>query len=136
MSAIDKIKAFEPTVLGLMRIVSAYLFVFHGTTKLFQFPYIEKFANVPLASIYGAAGILEVVGGLLLLLGLFTRPTAFILSGFMAVAYIIGHVMNAGHFFMPILNGGELAIVWSFVFLYISVAGSGRFALDNVLRKS
>ncbi|AUZ06280.2 MULTISPECIES: DoxX family protein [Vitreoscilla] len=136
MSNPTKIQMLEPITLGLLRIVSAYLFIFHGTTKLFQFPYIEKFANVPMASIFGVAGILEVIGGMLLLLGLFTRPTAFVLSGFMAVAYIMGHVMNAGNFLMPILNGGELAIVWSFVFLYISVKGAGAFALDNMRQKA
>ena len=70
---------YQPHALGLLRIVTAYLFVMHGTTKLFQFPYIEMFANVPVTSMFGVAGIIELVGGLLMLLGLFTRPVAFVL---------------------------------------------------------
>ena len=127
---------YQPHALGLLRIVTAYLFMVHGTTKLFQFPYIEMFANVPVTSMFGVAGIIELVGGLLMLLGLFTRPVAFILSGQMAAAYFIGHVADCGHVLMPILNSGELAVQWCFTFLFFFVVGSGAFALDNLRNKA
>jgi putative oxidoreductase len=136
---------YQPHALGLLRIVTAYLFMVHGTTKLFQFPYIEMFANVPVTSMFGVAGIIELVGGLLMLLGLFTRPVAFILSGQMAAAYFIGHVAAAyfighvadgGHVLMPILNSGELAVQWCFTFLFFFVVGGGAFALDNLRSKA
>ena len=127
---------YQPHALGLLRIVTAYLFMVHGTTKLFQFPYIEMFANVPVTSMFGVAGIIELVGGLLMLLGLFTRPVAFILSGQMAAAYFIGHVADGSHVLMPILNSGELAVQWCFTFLFFFVVGSGAFALDNLRNKA
>lgn len=124
---------WQPRALGALRIVAGYLFIAHGTTKLFQAPYIEMFANVPLLSIYGAAGILEVAGGALLILGLLTRPAAFVLSGLMAFAYFIGHAPQ-GNVLLPILNAGELAALYSFLFLFISVAGPGAWSLDSYLR--
>ena len=124
-----------PRALGALRIVAGYLFIAHGTTKLFQAPYIEMFANVPIASLGGIAGVLEVVGGALLILGLFTRPAAFVLSGLMAFAYFLGHAPQ-GNVLLPILNAGELAVLYSFVFLFISAAGPGAFALDNYLRRN
>ena len=125
---------WTPRALGALRIVAGYLFIAHGTTKLFQAPYIEMFANVPLLSIFGAAGVLEVGTGLLLILGLFTRPAAFVASGLMAFAYFIAHA-SQGNALLPILNGGELAVLYSFLFLAISVVGGGAWSLDNVLRK-
>ena len=125
---------WQPRALGALRIVAAYLFMAHGTTKLFQEPYIEMFANVPVLSMYGAAGILEVFGGALLLLGMGTRPAAFVLSGLMAFAYFIGHAPQ-GHVLLPILNGGELAALYSFVFLFRSVAGPGAWSLDAYVRR-
>ena len=125
---------FTPLALAALRIVAGYLFLAHGTTKLFQAPYIEMFANVPLASLAGLAGVLEVVGGALLVAGAFTRPVAFVLSGMMAVAYFIAHA-SQGNVLLPILNGGELAALYSFVFLFISTAGPGSFALDNLRNK-
>ena len=122
-----------PRALGALRIVAGYLFIAHGTTKLLQAPFIEMFADVPVLSLAGAAGILEVTGGALLVLGLLTRPAAFVLSGLMAFAYFIGHAPQ-GNVLLPILNGGELAALYSFLFLFLSVAGPGAFALDNVLR--
>jgi putative oxidoreductase len=122
---------WSPRALAALRIVAGYLFLAHGTTKLFQLPYIEMFANVPLMSLAGVAGVLEVTGGLALILGLFTRPVAFVTSGLMAFAYFIGHAPQ-GDVLLPILNGGELAALYSFLFLFISVAGGGAFALDNL----
>jgi putative oxidoreductase len=134
MDMTTTVNRFQPYVLGLLRIVVGYLFVMHGTTKLFQIPYIEMFANVPVGSIFWIAGLLEVVLGVLLILGLFTRLAAFLASGEMAFAYFMGHVSQApATIFMPILNSGELAVTWCFVFLYFAVAGAGAFALDQVL---
>ena len=127
---------YQPYALGLLRIVTGYMFIMHGMTKLFQIPYIEMFANVPLASMFGAAGIIELIGGALIILGLFTRPVAFILSGQMAAAYFIGHVAGGGNFLLPILNSGELAVQWCFTFLFFFVAGGGAFALDNLRHKA
>jgi putative oxidoreductase len=122
-----------PRALGGLRIFAGYLFIADGTTKLFQAPYIEMFANVPIASLAGIAGLLEVTGGALLILGLFTRPAAFVLSGLMAFAYFIGHAPQ-GNVLLPILNGGELAVLYSFLVLVIAAAGPGSYALDNRVR--
>ena len=121
---------WTPRALGALRIVAGYLFMVHGTTKLFHAPYIDMFANVPLASLAGVAGVLEVVGGAALVLGLFTRPVAFVLSGLMAFAYFIAHA-SQGQALLPILNGGELAALYSFLFLFIATAGGGAWSLDN-----
>ena len=123
---------WTPRALGALRIVAGYLFIAHGTTKMFQAPYIEMFANVPIASLAGIAGVLEVIGGALLIAGLFTRPPAFVLSGLMAFAYFIGHA-SQGNALLPILNGGELAALYSFLFLFISAAGPGAYSLDGYL---
>ncbi|WP_424362489.1 DoxX family protein [Methylocystis parvus] len=115
-------------VQGLLRIATTLLFLQHGTAKLFGYPHVAMFDQMKLFSLLGAGGILELVGGALLLVGLFTRPVAFILSGEMAVAYFGFHALEA---FWPILNKGELAALYCFVFLFFSVAGPGKFALDR-----
>ncbi len=125
---------FQPFALAALRIAAAYMFMLHGTAKLFAMPHIAMFDGLQLFSIYGLAGVLEVVGGLLLLLGLFTRPTAFILSGQMAVAYFMAHAAKAP--LLPLLNGGEAAALFSFVFLYLATAGGGAWALDNLFKKT
>ncbi|MEF3366093.1 DoxX family protein [Methylocystis sp. 9N] len=119
---------FTPQLQGVLRIVTALLFLQHGAAKLFGVPHVAMFDGLKLFSLLGAAGILEVVGGVLLLLGLFTRPVAFILSGQMAVAYFLFH---AGDNLWPLLNKGELAALYCFVFLFFSAAGPGAFALDR-----
>lgn len=119
---------FAPQLQGVLRIVTALLFLQHGAAKLFGVPPVAMFDGLKLFSLLGAAGILEVVGGVLLLLGLFTRPVAFILSGQMAVAYFLFH---AGDNLWPLLNKGELAALYCFVFLFFSAAGPGAFALDR-----
>jgi putative oxidoreductase len=125
---------FQPYTLGLLRIVTGYLFMLHGTTKLFHVPYVEMFANVPVGSIFWIAGVLELILGMMLVLGLFTRLAAFIASGEMAFAYFMGHVAGASSsFLLPILNSGELAVTWCFVFLFIATAGGGAFALDKLI---
>ena len=115
-------------LLSVLRVITGLLFLAHGTAKLVQWPYVEMFKDgVPLASIFGIGGLLEIIGGVLIVLGLFTRITAFVLSGMMAVAYFMFHA-PAG--FYPIINGGELAIIYSFVFLYLAAAGAGPWSLD------
>jgi putative oxidoreductase len=100
----------------------------HGSAKLLHVPHVAQFDNVQLMSLVGIAGMLELIGGFLLLIGLFTRPVAFILSGEMAVAYFMAHQPRG---LLPILNGGELAAVYSFVFLYFAVAGGGLWSADQ-----
>ena len=120
---------WTPRALALLRIVTAFLFLQHGTAKFFGMPHVAMFDGVQLMSLAGAAGILELVGGVLMLLGLFTRPVAFVLSGEMAVAYFIAHA-SKGHVLTPILNGGELAVLYCFVFLFFSAAGAGPWSVD------
>ena len=117
----------EP-ILSVLRVITGLLFLAHGTAKLVQWPYVDMFKDgVPLASLFGLGGVLEIVGGALIVLGLFTRITAFVLSGMMAVAYFTFHAPAS---FYPIINGGELAIVFSFVFLYFAATGPGPWSLD------
>jgi putative oxidoreductase len=115
---------WSPRLLSVLRIVTALLFIPHGTQKLFGFPGAQQ-AVSPLLSMMGIAGILECVGGVLLLLGVFTRPTAFVLSGEMAVAFFTAHAPRG---FWPILNRGELAALYCFVFLYLACAGGGPWS--------
>ena len=118
---------WAPRVLSILRIVAALIFFEHGTQKLLGFP---PAANAPaFLSLSWTAGVLELVGGALLILGLWARPVAFILSGEMAFAYFIGH---APRNFFPVLNGGDAAILYCFVFLYLAVAGPGPWSLDAV----
>jgi putative oxidoreductase len=123
---------WSPYLLSLVRIVAAFLFMLHGTQKLFAWPVSEARDPVQLMSQMGAAGVLETVGGALLLIGLFTRPVAFLLSGQMAVAYFQAHAPRGP---LPILNGGELAVVFCFLFLYFWAAGPGPLSLDATIRR-
>ena len=124
---------WAPRVLSIVRIVTALIFMAHGTQKLLNFP-----PNPPgrpaieLFSLYGLAGTLEIVGGILLVLGLLTRPVAFILSGEMAFAYWMSHAARS---FYPVLNGGDAAILYCFIFLYLAFAGGGAWSLDRMLWK-
>lgn len=122
---------WSPRLLSVLRIMSGLLFLQHGTAKHLKFPVVPMFAKLEPVSMLGAAGAIEIVGSLLLILGLFTRTTAFVLSGFMAVAYFMAHATRG---FYPILNGGELAILYCFVFLFIAAAGPGPWSYD-ALRK-
>lgn len=121
--------AWTPRLLSVLRFVVGFLFVWHGMQKLFNYPASANGA-AELMSFMGFAGVLEVVGGLLIVLGLFTRPAAFILSGMMAVAYFTAHAPGG---FLPLVNKGELAVIYSFVFLFLSVAGGGVWSLDSLL---
>jgi putative oxidoreductase len=122
------LNTWRPRVLSILRIVAAFLFMLHGTQKIFGFPAPQRY-EFNLFSLSGVAGSLEVVGGALLLVGLFTRPVAFLLSGFMAFAYFIAHAPKS---FWPLLNGGELAAMWAFLFLYLSFAGGGEWSIDHI----
>jgi len=121
---------WAPRVLSILRIVSALLFFEHGSAKLFGFPPSNFSPEV--MSLPWIAGVLEVVGGALLFLGLFTRPVAFILSGQMAVAYWMAHAPKS---FYPLLNGGDGAILFCFIFLYFVFAGGGSWSLDALMRR-
>lgn len=128
----QSIENLRPYALLIARTVAAYLFLLHGTAKFFEFPVSMTGGNgsVELFSIYGVAGILEIVGGILLILGLFTRITAFILSGLMAVAYFGFHA-TSDTFFQPMLNQGELAALYSVFFLTFVFTGAGKISLDH-----
>ena len=124
------LQSYTPYALTALRIVTAYLFIQHGTAKLFGVPHQEMFDGLQLLSLMGVAGILEVAGGLLLGVGLYTRTTAFVLSGMMAVAYFMAHG-SQGNVLAPMLNGGELAALYSFVFLLFVATGPGALSLDG-----
>lgn len=122
---------FSPQLLSVLRIAAALIFMAHGTAKLLGFPPTEMFAQAPaMFTLIWFAGVLELVGGALLVVGLFSRPVAFLLSGEMAVAYWMGHASQS---FYPVQNGGDAAILYCFVFLYIAAAGPGPWALDQAL---
>src|SRR6266702_4079126 len=127
---------WAPRLLSVLRIVTAFLFMAHGAQKLLGFP--TPMTSPPaLFSLIGLAGALELVGGALLLLGLFTRPVAFILSGEMAFAYFLGHMFKGGigaPVFHPLLNGGTAAILFCFACLYLATAGGGPYSLDATMR--
>ena len=125
---------WTPRALALMRIVVGYLFLSHGAAKLLHVPHVAMFDNVQLLSLIGFAGILELVGGALVLVGLFTRVAAFILSGEMAFAYFMSHAPK-GNPAIPMLNGGELAVVYCFVFLFLAAAGAGAWSIDAMRGK-
>jgi putative oxidoreductase len=126
--------AWPPYLLSTLRIMAAFLFAQTGTAKLFAFPgaIMPDGGTVPVVSLLGLAGILETFGGALLLVGLFTRPVAFLLAGEMAVAYFIGHAPQG---FWPVLNQGTPAILFCFIWLYVSVAGPGPWSLDAARRR-
>jgi putative oxidoreductase len=125
----NRVTAAAPYLLSVLRMIAGFLFMAHGVQKLFGWLGGQK---VALASQAGAAGVLETFGGALIILGLFTRPVAFILSGQMAFAYFIAH---AHQNFWPVLNRGELAVLYCFLFLYLAAAGPGPISLDRTLRR-
>lgn len=124
--------AWRPRVLSVLRIITGFMFLAHGAQKLLDYPESGRGAT-PLFSYMGFAGTLELLGGTLILVGLFTRPTAFILSGMMAVAYFTAHAPGG---FLPLVNKGELAVLYCFVFLYMAIAGGGTWSLDHLFRKN
>jgi putative oxidoreductase len=133
MANLDSFQSkWGPRLLSVLRIVAGFLLMQHGMQKLLGLPAPMPTGTVPLLSLFGFVGVLELGGGLLLLLGLFTRPVAFVLSGLLAAAYFMAHAPQG---FWPLLNQGELAALYSFVFLYLAVAGGGVWALDRLLRR-
>ncbi len=122
---------YQSILLSVLRLISGLLMMQHGGQKVLGFPAPQKMP-FDLMSQIGLAGILELVGGFLIAIGLFTRPTAFVLSGLMAVAYFMAHAPQG---FWPMLNGGELAVLYCFVYLFLAAAGGGPFSADAMLRK-
>ncbi len=121
---------FEPYIYAILRIIAGFLLFWHGTQKLFGFPPSKQ--PIPLNGLLGTAGVIELVGGLLIILGLFAGFAAFIASGMLAVAYFTAHAPNG---FFPIINGGELAVIYCFVMLYIASRGSGLLSLDSLINR-
>ena len=123
-------RAWEPRILSILRIMVGVLYMEHGLGKILDFPHQPTHAPFALFTLNpGLQGLLELVGGLLLALGLLTRTVAFVLAGNMAVAYFMVHAPRG---FFPLLNGGELAIVYCFIFLYFWLAGGGEWSLDRL----
>lgn len=126
MASFNSLSRYQPYALAALRIVAALLFIEHGTQKLFGFPASQMQGS--LSTLMLVAALLEVVGGILVLIGLFTRPVAFVLSGQMAVAYFMAHAPAS---VFPVLNGGDAAILFCFIFLYLVFAGPGAFSADE-----
>jgi len=124
---------WQPTALSLFRFITGLLLFQYGVAKLLKFPPDSPFAKVELMSLIGAAGTLELILGALLMLGLFTRPVAFILSGEMAFAYFIGHFPKS---FYPVISNGTAAILFCFACLYLSTSGPGPISIDEMRKKS
>jgi putative oxidoreductase len=131
--SISRWRSWAPYLLSVLRIVAAFLFIQFGSAKLFAFPaaIMPGGGTAPLTSLPGIAGALEVFGGGLILVGLFTRPVAFLLAGEMAVAYFMGHAQQG---FWPLLNQGAPAILFCFIWLYVSSAGAGPWSIDALRR--
>lgn len=126
MAASSELTKWSPRVLSILRIMAGLLFFAHGSGKLLGFPVIEQ--TPPLFSIYGAAGVIEIVTGILIAVGFLTRPAAFVASGLAAFAYFLGH---APRDFYPVNNGGDAAILFCFVFFYLIFAGPGPWSIDK-----
>jgi putative oxidoreductase len=124
---------WSPRMLAVLRIVTGYIFLLHGSAKVLHVPYVASYDNIEMMSLIGVAGILELVGGLLVLIGAFTRPVAFVLAGQMAVAYFMGHA-SQGSPLLPLLNRGDAAVLYCFVFLYLAVVGAGAWSFDGARR--
>ena len=126
-------QAWSERMLSILRIVAALLYLEHGLAKFFGFPHVANFDNLNLVSLIGVAGLIETIGSALLVLGLFTRIAAFIMSGEMAFAYFMSHAPRG---FFPILNNGEVAVLYCFLFLYFAVAGGGAWSIDQLRRNN
>ncbi|MFB9264296.1 DoxX family protein [Bradyrhizobium erythrophlei] len=123
---------WAPRILSILRVVLGLILLQYGLAKLFGWPAVKMFEDLKLLSLWSIAGMFELVGGTLLILGLFTRPAAFILSGEMAAAYFIEHFPVS---IFPVLSDGDLAVSLCFTFLYLSFAGGGPWSLDAAMRK-
>jgi putative oxidoreductase len=129
----EKIAAWTPRALSVFRIITGLMIIEHGMAKIIGWPVVPAFANLQPFSLIGAAGFIELIGGALLILGLFTQPAAFILSGEMAVAYFMVHAPKG---FYPLVNGGTLAIMYCFACLYLSTAGAGPWSVDAAMKRN
>ena len=130
MKVVDRFSSWAPKILGVFRILAGIMFACHGAQKI-----LGMFGGIPpqfMTAMTRTAGIIELVAGVLIAIGLLTRPAAFLSSGLMAFAYFIGHAPKG---FLPKVNEGELAVLYCWLFLYISAAGPGAFAIDNLLRR-
>ncbi len=126
------ISSWQPRALAILRIVTGLCFMAHGLVKLFGFPAGAEPGQQAIASLMGVGGVLEAVGGALIMIGLFTRPTAFVLSGMMAVAYWMFHAPQSP---FPVINGGDAAILYCFVFLYFVTSGPGAWSVDGMRKR-
>jgi putative oxidoreductase len=129
----ETLSAWAPRALSVLRIITGLLIIQHGMAKIIGFPVYPAYAAVQPMSMIGAAGFIELIGGALLILGLWTQPVAFILAGEMAFAYFIGHFPKGFH---PLLNGGTLAALYCFTCLYLSTAGAGPWSVDASMKKA
>ena len=130
---IETLAAWKPRALSVLRIITGLMIIQHGMGKIFHFPALPAYANVQPLSLLGAAGFIELIGGALLIIGLWTQPAAFIVSGEMAVAYFMVHAPRS---FFPLINGGTLAIAYCFACLYLSTAGAGPWSLDAAVKRN
>ena len=130
---IETLAAWKPRALSVLRIITGLMIIQHGMGKIFHFPALPAYANVQPLSLLGAAGFIELIGGALLIIGLWTQPAAFIVSGEMAVAYFMVHAPKS---FFPLINGGTLAIAYCFACLYLSTAGAGPWSLDATMKRN
>jgi len=129
----ETLAAWTPRVLSLLRIITGLMIIEHGTAKYLGFPVVPALAKVQPLSLPGVGGVLELIGGALLIAGLFTQPVAFILSGEMAIGYFMVHAPRS---FYPLLNGGSLAIIYCFACLYLSTAGGGPWSVDAAMKRA
>ena len=129
----ETLAAWTPRALSVLRIITGLMIIEHGMSKLLGWPPVAAYAGITLFSLLGLAGIIELVGGALLILGLFTQAVAFIVSGEMAVAYFMVHAPRS---FFPLINGGSLAIIYCFACLYLSTAGGGPWSVDATMKKA
>jgi putative oxidoreductase len=129
----EALAAWKPRVLSILRIITGLLIIQHGMGKIIGWPVVAMYASVKPFSLVGTAGLIELIGGALLIIGLCTRPVAFVLSGMMAFAYFIGHFPKG---FLPLENGGTLAILYCFTCLYLSTAGAGPWSVDAATKRA
>ena len=129
----ETLNAWAPRALSVLRIITGLMIIEHGMGKLLGYPALPAYANIKPLSLLGAAGFIELIGGALLILGLFTQPAAFIISGEMAAAYFMVHAPKS---FFPLINGGTLAIIYCFACLYLSTAGAGPWSVDAQMKRT